>query len=125
MTTFNIGDRVRVLPIPVQTAHELWNAEGTITAVNLNGNDPDRVIVILPNHQMPGFAPDHKWYFSRASDRLELVQSFAFIPQSNAPASSPAIRQEKPCQQCRRKNDAGVSKCWWCGGQPFTGNSAV
>ena len=22
---------------------------------------------------------------------------------------------DKPCRQCKRKNDFGIIKCWWCG----------
>lgn len=28
------------------------------------------------------------------------------------------VRQEKPCQVCRRKNDLGVKVCWSCGNHP-------
>lgn len=27
----------------------------------------------------------------------------------------PVDEKERPCRQCKRKNDVGVDECWYCG----------
>jgi hypothetical protein len=39
-----------------------------------------------------------------------------FVSVSEEPTL--AIRQEKPCQVCKRNNDVGVATCWNCGNKP-------
>lgn len=43
--------------------------------------------------------------------------SFDEIRSDVTPQKS-SVRQEKPCQVCKRKNDLGVKVCWSCGNCP-------
>jgi hypothetical protein len=43
---------------------------------------------------------------------VEEATSIPTVPSNNG------IRQEKPCQVCKRNNDVGVHVCWNCGNAP-------
>jgi hypothetical protein len=73
------------------TVGQVYEVERTLGPVEGSG---DYVLVGVP----------HTWRRSR------------FVSVSEEPTLT--IRQEKPCQVCKRNNDVGVATCWNCGNKP-------
>ena len=109
MITFNKGDRIRVKDNPI-TRKNMRDKQGYVVGPVPRTVGWDTVVVIIPDHGIVGYPNDYGWYFSDASDRLEIIGT-------NQPTSS-VVSKESPCQVCQRLNDAGVKTCWCCGNSP-------
>lgn len=60
------------------------------------------------------FSPEIDSHIGECFDWVRV--SYVSLVGSSAPMT--LVKQEKPCGFCQRKNDLGITICWYCGNNP-------